>query len=303
MNTRRQFLLRSSVQLSAGLAVTKAATSAAAAANNNLLPTVKIGNHEITRLIMGSNPFYGYSHASKLLDAHMKEWGTQEHVCAALQECERSGINTFQTNGDDRATSDIQCFREKGGKLNVIALIKEKPEEVVSKMKPTAVSHHGEVTDVCFRQGKMEDVHEFTKRARQTGVLVGVSTHKPEVIKYMEDANWDVDFFMGCCYNRTRTPDEIRKLLGELPLPPNELYLEKDPERMFSVMRQSSHHCFAFKILAAGRAAGSPTAIDAAFKTAYQGIKPKDAVIIGIYPRFTNQIEENAKRVRALTVA
>ena len=287
-NTRRQFL-----QVSAGLAAAGVPLAAAP------LPATQLGKYQIGRMILGSNPFYGYSHASRLLDQHMREWGTPDHVCDALLEAERNGINTFQTNGDERAITDIRLHRERGGKLQVIALIREKPEEAVKSLGPIAVSHHGELTDVLFRQQKMEDVREFTRRARQTGVLVGVSTHKPEVIEYIEERGWDVDFYMGCVYNRTRTPDEIRALLGQLPLPAGELYLEKDPERMFAVMRRTGKTCFAFKILAAGRAAGSPQALDAAFRSAFAGIKPRDCVIVGSYPRFKNEIMENVQRVRA----
>lgn len=287
MNTRRRF-----IQLSAGLA------AGAGLSATPSLPTVKLGKHEIGRLILGSNPFYGYSHSSRMLDQHMREWGTPENVCAALAEAERNGIDTFQTNGDERAIGDVLLHREGGGKLQVIALIRGNPEEAVRRMSPMAVAHHGELTDVLFRQRKMDDVREFTRRARQTGALVGVSTHKPEAIAYMEEAGWDVDFYMGCCYNRTRTPEEIRQLLGELPLPAGELYLEKDPARMFAVMRQARKTCFAFKILAAGRVAGSPASIDAAFRTAFASIKPGDGVIVGAYPRFQNQIAENAQRAR-----
>jgi len=287
MNTRRQF-----IQISAGIAAGAPLVAAAP------LPTARLGKFEISRLILGSNPFYGYSHASRLLDQHMREWGTPDNICTALAEAGRNGINTFQTNGDERAVTDIRLHRERGGKLQVIALIRQKPEDAVKDMSPIAVSHHGELTDVAFRQQKMDDVREFTKRARQTGVLVGVSTHKPEVIEYIEERGWDVDFYMGCVYNRTRTPDEIRKLLGELPLPAGELYLEKDLERMFAVMRRTRKTCFAFKILAAGRVAGSPESLDAAFRTALAAIKPQDCVIVGAYPRFKNEIEENARRAR-----
>jgi hypothetical protein len=160
------------------------------------------------------------------------------------------------------------------------------------------VAHHGENTDALFRQERMEEVREFTKRARQTGVLVGVSTHKPEVIEYIEERGWDIDFYMGCVYNRTRTVEEIRKLLGQVPLPANELYLEKDPERMFGVMRKTRRTCLAFKILAAGRLAGSAESLDGAFQAAYAGIKKQDCVIVGAYPRFKNEIAENAARAR-----
>jgi hypothetical protein len=289
MNTRRQF-----IQISAGIAAAPLATAA-----RTPLPTGRVGKLEVSRLILGSNPFYGYSHSSRQLDQHMREWGTPENVCAALEEAERNGITTFQTNGDTRAISDLRLHRERGGKLQVIALIREKPEDAVKAMAPIGVSHHGEVTDSLFRQQKMGDVREFTKRVRQTGVLVGVSTHKPEAIEYIEERGWDVDFYMGCVYNRTRTPEEFRALLGgELPLPAGELYLEKDPERMFAVMRRTKKTCFAFKILAAGRVAGSPAQLDAAFMTAFAAIKPQDCVIVGAYPRFKNEIAENAQRAR-----
>ncbi len=293
MTDRRQFL-----QITAGLTAAGIAAEAAAGAAETALPTVKLGKYEISRLIQGSNPFYGYSHANRTLDQHMREWGTPENVSNALAEAERNGITTFQTNGDARAVQDVAAHRKCSGKLQVIALIRTNPEDAVKAMSPIAVSHHGEVTDTLFRAQKMEDVHEFTKRARQTGVLVGVSTHKPEVIEYIEERGWDVDFYMGCVYNRTRTPDELRKLLGQLPLPAGEVYLEKDPEKMFGVMRKAGKTCFAFKILAAGRAAGSVEAVDAAFRTAFAAIKPRDCVIVGAYPRFKNEIAENAQRVR-----
>ncbi len=260
------------------------------------LPAIRLGKYTISRLILGSNPFYGYSHSSAALDRHMLEWATPEHVCQALDEAERNGITAFQTNARDRAVSDIGLYRQRGGKLQVIALVRGEPEDAVKMMRPMAVSHHGEATDVAFREQNMEQVREFTRRARQTGVLVGVSTHKPEVIEYIEERGWDVDFYMGCVYNRTRTPEELRKLLGQIPLPANEVYLEKDPQRMFATMRQTPRTCLAFKILAAGRAVGSAASLDAAFQAAFAGIKPGDAVIVGAYQRFKNEIGENAQR-------
>ncbi len=290
-NTRREF-----VQMSAGLAAAAKIEPA-----GSPLPKVRLGKYEITRLIHGSNPFYGYSHAAPQLDLHMREWSTPENVCAALRDAESAGVNTFQTNGQERSLTDLELYRRQGGKIQAILLMKDQPEAAVKRVNPIGVAHHGEATDVAFREGKMDSVLEFTKRARQTGALVGVSTHKPEVIFYIEERGWDVDFFMGCAYHRSRTPNEIRQLLGgELPLPPNEVYLASDPERMYKVMRLSRHTCLAFKILAAGRLTYQPGQIDAAFQAAYRGIKPQDCVIIGIYPKFKNQIAENAARVRGI---
>ena len=53
-----------------------------------LLPTVELGKHKVTRLIVGGNPIYGYSHFNKILSQSMAEWHTPERVLALLKRCE-----------------------------------------------------------------------------------------------------------------------------------------------------------------------------------------------------------------------
>src|SRR5262245_61065597 len=51
------------------------------------LPKVKLGNWEVSRLIVGANPFYGYAHFNRLFGQHMVEWATPERVCDVLKHC------------------------------------------------------------------------------------------------------------------------------------------------------------------------------------------------------------------------
>jgi hypothetical protein len=67
---------------------------------------------------------------------------------------------------------------------------------------------------------------------------------------------------------------------------------------MSKVIRQTSKTCFAFKILAAGRRTDTPQALDAAFEFAFSNIKPKDCVLVGMYPRYKDEVGENTERVR-----
>jgi len=299
MSSRRAFL-KSSSRLAAGLAagaVVRAQEPVAAS-----LPKVRFGDYEISRLIVGCNQFYGYSHFNRLLDELMREWNTPDRVCQTLRQCEQNGINAYQYGHGERALSDLEQYRASGGKIHLIGVNagKSPVEEVVRRVRPLALYHHGEATDVLFREGKMAQVQEYTKKLRQTGALVGVGTHKSEVVEYVEERGWDVDFYLLCAYNRTRTPEEIRKILGVLPVPPREVYLESDPPQAYRVARQTQKTCFLFKILAAGRLTNSPETIDAAFKTAFESIKPKDCVVVGMYPRYKDEVKENADRVRRI---
>ena len=251
-------------------------------------------------MVMGCNQFYGYSHFNNLLDTIMREWNTPARVCQTLLQCEQNGINAYQYAHSERSLSDLDLCRAKGGKIQLIGVhFGEAPvEEVVRRIRLIAMYHHGEAVDVFFRDGKMDRVQEYAKRLRQTGVLVGIGTHKPEVVEYVEERGWDVDFYLLCAYNRTRTADEIRKMLGVLPLPPGDVYLDTDPPRAYRVAKQTKKTCFLFKILAAGRVTDSPQAIDNAFKTAFESIKPNDGVIVGMYPRYSDEVKQNADRVR-----
>jgi len=285
MNSRRAFL-----KSSAGLAATLAARPFVGSAPEGAaaaLPKVRFGQHEISRLVIGCNQFYGYSHFNQLLDQLMREWNTPERVCDTLRKCEQNGINAFQYGHHERGLSDLQLHRAGGGKMLLIATdtSKDPVEETVKRIQPIALYHHGERTDVLFRAGKMDQVQEYTKRLRQTGVLVGIGTHKSEVVEYVEERGWDVDFYLLCAYNRTRTPEELRKLLGVVPVPPSEVYLESDPPVAYRVARQTQKTCFLFKILAAGRMARSEEDVNKAFQQAFDNIKPQDCVVVGMFPR------------------
>jgi hypothetical protein len=131
------------------------------------------------------------------------------------------------------------------------------------------------------------------------GVMVGVGTHIPEVIAKIEDEGWDVDFYSGCVYNRLRTQEEWRKLLGgEMMEMANDIYVQSDPQRMYKVIRQTKKPCFAFKILAAGRI--KDDAVPQAFRTAFESIKPTDGVYVGMFPRVKDEVKENAELVHKI---
>ena len=109
---------------------------------------------------------------------------------------------------------------------------------------------------------------------------------------------WDVDFFMCCVYERHRTREELQALLGDVPIPMREVYLEGDPPRMYRAMQQTDKPCLAFKILAAGRLCDRPEWVESAFESAFRQMKPNDAVIVGMYPEYEDQAAINAEYVR-----
>ncbi|MGH8245606.1 MAG: hypothetical protein ACREUU_04155 [Gammaproteobacteria bacterium] len=269
-----------------------------------LLPTIKVGKFEVTRLIIGGNPFYGYSHFNRLFSQHMTEWATPERVCDVLRQCERNGLNTWQFSHTERTISDLKRHREQGGKLQWILLSHAEIEndhkliKEVAKLGPVGIVHHGGSAERKRRTGRIQEVRDFLKAVRDNGVPVGLSTHDPAFLEEAESKNWDVDFYMTALYYLSRSPQEFEKLLGQRPL--GEIYLPEDPPKMCKVIRQTKKPCLAYKVLAAGRASDTPKQVDAAFQFAFENIKPTDGIIIGMYPRYFDQVRDNADRCRRL---
>jgi hypothetical protein len=158
--------------------------------------------------------------------------------------------------------------------------------------------HHGETTDVFYRDGKLDRILTFINAVHDLGLLAGISTHNPRVVEAVEEKGWSNDFYMTCFYRESRRPEEFEKEIGVIPV--GETYLSTDPPRMCEMIRRTRKPCLGFKILAAGRRCGTPEDVRKAFEFAFQNIKPSDGVIVGMYPRYTDQIGENVGLVREL---
>jgi hypothetical protein len=279
--------------------------AAAAAESQPLLPAVPFGPHRITRLLVGSNPLYGYSHFNRLLDAHMREYFTPEQKTRLLLHAEASGINTWQLHYNDEPVADFKRYRAAGGKMQLVLLadfelmknLKLLPE-VVKTMQPLCIGHHGNRTDERFRAGQKQLIKDFVKAVHDAGVMAGVSTHNPAVVDVAESEDWGNDYYMTCLYRVTRTPEEARAEFGEAPL--GETFMEGDPARMCKMVRATKKPCLAFKVMGAGRNINSPQRIEEVLRFAYANIKPTDAVIVGMYGKFKDEVAENTGLVRKI---
>ena len=261
------------------------------------LPRIKFGKVSLSRLICGTNPFNAGSHLSVFVNHQMRQYYTQEQVLKTLRRCQEVGINCWQAGGGKHEM--YRRFIDQGGKMHYMSINSDPAEiEPIAKAGGIGIAHHGETTDNMFKAGKLDKIHDFLKRVRDAGLMVGVSTHMPAVIEAIEDKGWDVDYYMACVYERHRSEAELKKLLGRVPIPVPEVYLQEDPPRMFKVMRQTKRPCLAFKILAAGRLSERKAWVERAFRETFQSIKANDAAIIGIYDQYSDQPAEDAEYTR-----
>ena len=269
-----------------------------------MLPTIRIGTKEVTRLICGGNPISGISHFTSEMDWDMLRYYTMPNLLKLLDECWRQGINTVQTRGDRHTMRMYLEHRINGGQMQWIAQTASEFSDIhanieqIASYEPIAMYHHGTHTDNSWHGGEIDVVNDYIKHMHDKGLPAGVGTHIPEVVRYCEDKGWEVDFYMCCFYNLARgykSAPAVQQSAYE-----KERYPEGDPEVMTALMREIEKPCLGFKIMAANRKCGSPESVRAQFEYAFANIKPADGVVVGTFPKYSNQLEENARYVREI---
>lgn len=267
-----------------------------------MLPTIDLCGKKVTRLICGGNPLSGFSHFSPEMDWDMITYYTMPNIQALLSECWKQGINTFQSRGDRHQMRAYLEHRQDGGQMQWIAQTASEFADIeaniaeIVRYEPIAIYHHGTHTDNCWHTGQIDKVRDIVKAIKDTGLPAGVGTHVPRVIEYIEEKGWETDFYMGCFYDLARgyksAPATDRNAYAKDRFPP------EDPARMAATLRAVPKPCLGFKIMAANRNCTTPRRTRATFEFAFGNLKPTDAVVVGMFPKYTNQVAENAAIVR-----
>ncbi len=271
-----------------------------------ILPKVGFCNHQISKLLIGDNPIYGYSHFNQLLSQHQKAYHTPECVVTTINRAEEVGINGWQNTATERSLSDLKLYRDQGGKVHWFCLSRgyvwyDEPDHVFEDAKHNPIGmapHGGGVGQRCLRENRLDLLQDILKRIRDTGALVGLSVHDPKLVHIAEDENWDIDYYMTALYNLHGGSEKFREKFGYAPL--GEIYVREDRVEMCKAIQRTDKPCILFKVLAAGRVIGSKQQIREELKFAIENAKPTDVLLLGMYQQFGDQIGENAQLVGEL---
>ncbi len=283
------------------------AAAALKARASDALPTTRFGPHTISRLIVGGNPVSANSHVSPELDAEMRDYFTTASIKELLRNCERAGIDTWQSRADRHIMRTLHEYRREGGKIQWIAQTATEYGDLQRNLRearalsPIGIYHHGSQTDNLWQTGKLDQLADNLKAIRQTGALVGLGTHIPEVVDHAESKGWDLDFYMTCVYNLSRSAGEAARLAGHAVR--GEYFRDADRELMLERVRRVSKPCLIFKVYGATRQCATADLRRAAIELAFRAAKPGDAVVVGMFPKHREQVQENCRLVREAIAA
>jgi len=274
-----------------------------------MIKTVDFFGTQITRLILGDNPFNGHSYIPDIHnDGEMLDYYTADKCVQALFEAEANGVNAFMALGSPFILRVIRQFRNEGGKMHIMfqsypAIDLEVNIHQMMECQPIAIYHQGGSFDYMCEMGQTEEIHKRLGLIRSSGVVTGLGTHVPETILQAEAENWDVDFHMVCLYNARKT--QRGQQSGFITGKPKQLVFYPDDRfLMFDAIQRASKPCIAFKIFAGGQIfynkneAEIPAVAEGAIKETFANIKPNDMICLGVFQKEKNQVRENADIVK-----
>jgi hypothetical protein len=245
------------------------------------LPTVRLGTLEVSRFILGSNPFWGYSHKSAQLDEEMKRYHTDERIMQILDEAAECGLTALASPPDKRWVSLFARYLENGGRLKIwISQCHGAPEQMIEEIDRSikggakAIFIQGARVEEQFGAGRFDVLRSWVERIKEAGLPAGCAAHWPEIHPELERRKFPTDFYYQCFYDVSRSSD----------------YAAAEREKAVATVLRLEKPVIAYKILGAGRLAASE-----GFEYAFNHIRRKDGVCVGIYAqRAIDQIRQNA---------
>ena len=205
------------------------------------LPTGRIGNLEITRLICGGNLISGYAHSRNLVyvSSLMKHYFTDEKIVETFEICETGGINAVITTVDKLTTRVLSKHWKNGGKLQWLAQMHSKLSDPVAEAKTAADNGavaafvQGAHADRLLRSARgIEAVKKIVSFLKAKKLVAGVGGHTINSPMTCEKEGVDPDFYF-------KTLNTVK-------------YHSATPRKTIEFMKTVTKPWIAYKVLGAG---------------------------------------------------
>ena len=240
----------------------------------------QFGNVKVSRLILGGNPFSGFSHQNPDRDKEMVRYYTTTRIKETMRDAESLGINTVLGRADRHVRRTLMEYWNEGGEIQWFAQTAPEFSSLSGNVAQaigtgaSAVYLHGGQMDFLYAQDQLDVVKEMVRQVKDAGVAVGIAGHTPKVHAWANE-NLDVDFHMCSYYNPTPRDKNAEHVHGA-----REVFAAEDRDAMVAMIRELRAPAIHYKIFAAGR-----TDPKEAFDFVARHLRPQDAVCIGVFTK------------------
>ena len=267
--------------------------------------------HQVSKLIVGDNPFNGHSYITAFISKEeMLNYHTEDKILEAMHKMEELGVNTMLPLADPYIIRILQHYRANGGKMNFIfqtyapMMVNHEVAEIsirqMQSVDPIGAYISGTYTDVRYETGRVNEITDMISFFRKFDMKLGIGTHRPEFIELSERENWAVVFYMACMYNlrNGREGEESGFITGKNKSNVRTI-VPGDRAIMLETLKNVQKPIIAFKIFAGGQMlvqkeeSERRVLIKDTYNTIFNSLKPNDIAVVGVYQHHHDQLSEN----------
>jgi len=175
-------------------------------------PRTEVGGVSLSRLIIGTNWFLGYSHTSKAKDRWIKNYQTRENITNILKVFFNAGVDTVMGMPEPILRDAIADAQDKTGREAKLILTPHfnivpggSPEGAPERVFDTCLDFdatfcmpHQCVIDrlIDRMNNSIRDIDKYTGMIRERGMITGLSTHMPEAVTFADATGADVETYI-----------------------------------------------------------------------------------------------------------
>jgi len=251
-------------------------------------PTTHIGPFELSRMLIGSNTFFGYSHFSHAKDTWLRRYFTPDRITGVIEACATEGLNSILSGAGSRFNTGLKPILEEVEHRTGVHVVwigtpgGHTLEELLDEIRAAAdrgveiCMPHQMYTDNMLvpNEGRLIGYEEAAQLIRDLGMVPGLSTHRPETITTCDQAGYDVAAYIQ-------------------PYNPIGFLCAVETDGLERVINRTDKPVIVIKPLGAGRVL-PPTGLNFCYST----IKPTDTVCVGMLS--VEEVEEDVELARSI---
>lgn len=175
-------------------------------------PRTNVGGVSLSRMVIGTNWFLGFSHTSASKDDFIRNFQTRVKIADILEAFLESGVDTVLGPTFPLLLEGIDEAQQRTGKQMITILTpmfnvhpggpaEQEPEAVIAECKKlgaTICMPHQQVTDALLDRTtrQIRGIERITALIRQYEMIPALSTHLPETVVFCDENDYDVETYL-----------------------------------------------------------------------------------------------------------
>ena len=175
-------------------------------------PRTTVGGVSLSRMIVGSNWFLGYSHCSRAKSQFIKDYQNRKSIADIISVFMESGIDTVMGPPAPILYEAAREAEDRTGRKAILVITphfnilpggdpEAEPEAVFDACKANGATFcmpHQCVTDALMDRmhRKIRDLDKYTAMIRERGMVPGLGTHMPETPRIADEQGADVETYI-----------------------------------------------------------------------------------------------------------